>query len=143
MARSGSGSGRAITARVGAAAHEIAVADRVNALFLSIARTPMNPEHLLALQAITEKLEPVQRIEPLVFDELDSGAGLPAIIKGASGRWPHCSPACNRIEAGRASAAQPMAIQRALCRTRGQESTSLGACTDRILSLTLPKLPHA
>jgi DNA-binding transcriptional MocR family regulator len=59
---------------VGAAAHEIAVADRVNALFLSIARTPMNPEHLLALQAITEKLEPVQRIEPLVFDELESEA---------------------------------------------------------------------
>ena len=46
--------------------------ERQNALFLSIARTAANPEHVLALQTLAERLEPVQRIEQLVLDGLET-----------------------------------------------------------------------
>lgn len=42
--------------------------DRQNALFLALARATGNPEHELAIQALTERLEPAQRIEEAFLD---------------------------------------------------------------------------
>src|SRR3954447_21110760 len=42
--------------------------DRQNALFLALARTAGNPEHVAALQALRERLEPVQRLEQVFLD---------------------------------------------------------------------------
>ena len=46
--------------------------ERQNALFVSIARLSANPEHVMALQALAERLEPVRRIERLVLDDLET-----------------------------------------------------------------------
>ena len=47
----------------GAALHE-----RCNAAFLALARSTGNPEHLIALATLTERIEPVQRIEDALLD---------------------------------------------------------------------------
>lgn len=46
--------------------------ERQNALFVSIARSAANPEHVLALQALAERLEPIQRMERLVLEGLEA-----------------------------------------------------------------------
>ena len=50
-----------------ASAHE-----RQNALFLALARTAGNPEHVAALQALSERLEPAQRLEQFFLDETEA-----------------------------------------------------------------------
>jgi DNA-binding GntR family transcriptional regulator len=45
--------------------------DRHNALFLALARSAGNPEHVAALEAVTHRLEPVQQIEEMFLDETD------------------------------------------------------------------------
>lgn len=44
---------------------------RQNALFLTMARMTRNPEHVLAIEALGDRLEPVQRLEALLLDALD------------------------------------------------------------------------
>ena len=44
---------------------------RQNALFLAMARMTRNPEHVLAIEALVDRLEPVQRLEALLLDALD------------------------------------------------------------------------
>jgi len=44
---------------------------RQNALFLALARTTGNPEHVAALEALSHRLEPVQRLERLFLDETE------------------------------------------------------------------------
>ena len=46
--------------------------ERQNALFLALARTTGNPEHVAALEALSYRLEPVQRLERLFLDETDA-----------------------------------------------------------------------
>ena len=53
--------------RNGAPVHE-----RQNALFLSIARSTGNPEHLAALEALSHRLEPVQRLETFFLGETEA-----------------------------------------------------------------------
>jgi DNA-binding GntR family transcriptional regulator len=43
--------------------------ERHNALFMSLVRCAGNPEHEAALQAVTARLEPVQRLEQAFLDE--------------------------------------------------------------------------
>lgn len=43
--------------------------ERQNQLFLALARCAGNPEHIAALRALTERLEPVQRLEASFLDE--------------------------------------------------------------------------
>lgn len=50
------------------AATGAAVPERLNVLFLSLARVAGNPEHLAALEALTERLQPVQRLEAIFLD---------------------------------------------------------------------------
>ena len=50
-----------------ASAHE-----RQNALFLALARTAGNPEHLAALLGLSERLEPAQRVEQFLLDETEA-----------------------------------------------------------------------
>lgn len=47
------------------------VHERMNLLFLGLARATGNPEHVLALQSLTERVEPVQRIEILLLDAIE------------------------------------------------------------------------
>lgn len=42
----------------------------LNALFLSLARATGNPEHLLALQSLIERIEPAQHIEAVILDSV-------------------------------------------------------------------------
>jgi len=46
--------------------------DRQNAIFVEIAGSTANPEHVPALQALTQRLEPIQRLEELVLDDLEA-----------------------------------------------------------------------
>ena len=48
-----------------------AVHERQNALFVSLARAVGNTEHLAALQALTERLEPIQRLEKMFLDSVE------------------------------------------------------------------------
>lgn len=50
----------------GVSAHE-----RQNALFLALARSAGNPEHVAALEALSHRLEPVQRLEEMFLDETE------------------------------------------------------------------------
>ena len=63
----------------GAALHE-----RCNAAFLALARSSGNPEHLIALATLTERIEPVQRLEDALLDaaEEESAGIVAAIING-------------------------------------------------------------
>ena len=49
------------------AAHE-----RQNTLFLALARSAGNPEHVAALEALVERLEPAQRLERYFLDETET-----------------------------------------------------------------------
>lgn len=42
--------------------------ERQNALFLALARSAGNPEHVAALEALSDRLEPVQRLEQSFLD---------------------------------------------------------------------------
>ena len=48
-----------------------ALHERLNSLFLDLARATGNPEHLLALQSLIERVEPVQRLEALLLDAVE------------------------------------------------------------------------
>jgi DNA-binding GntR family transcriptional regulator len=52
-------------------ASDLPVHVRENELFLALARSSGNPEHVAALRALTERLEPVQRIEAVFLGETD------------------------------------------------------------------------
>lgn len=43
-----------------------------SALFAALARATGNPEHVVALEALSEKLEPVQRLEAELLDEIEA-----------------------------------------------------------------------
>lgn len=45
-----------------------ALHERCNAAFLALARSTGNPEHLIALATLTERIEPIQRIEDALLD---------------------------------------------------------------------------
>ena len=47
------------------------LAERQNALFIFLARMTGNPEHVLALEGLIERLEPVQRLECLLLDAVE------------------------------------------------------------------------
>lgn len=51
---------------------EAALLDRQNAIFLRIADSTTNPEHVLALQMLAQRLEPVQRLENLLLEDLET-----------------------------------------------------------------------
>jgi DNA-binding GntR family transcriptional regulator len=51
---------------------EASVHQRQNALFLTLARSAGNPEHAAALEALSHRLEPVQRLEQFFLDETES-----------------------------------------------------------------------
>lgn len=46
--------------------------ERQNGVFLALARSTGNPEHLAALEALTQRLEPVQRLEKTFLDETEA-----------------------------------------------------------------------
>jgi DNA-binding GntR family transcriptional regulator len=62
-----------------AATHE-----QQNALFLAIARSAGNPEHVAALEALGHRLEPVQRFEHVFLDE--TAAETEDIVRALEGR---------------------------------------------------------
>jgi DNA-binding GntR family transcriptional regulator len=47
------------------------VRERQNALFLALARSTGNPEHAAALEGLSHRLEPVQRVEDAFLDETE------------------------------------------------------------------------
>lgn len=52
-----------------------ALHERYNELFLRLTRATGNPEHLLALESLIERLEPVQRLESLLLDAVEEESG--------------------------------------------------------------------
>ena len=54
------------------------------ALFLALARATGNPEHVLALESVAERLEPLERLEEMLLDEVEqeSAAIVQAINAG-------------------------------------------------------------
>jgi DNA-binding GntR family transcriptional regulator len=46
--------------------------ERHNALFLALARSAGNPEHVAALEALSQRLEPIQRLERFFLDETEA-----------------------------------------------------------------------
>ena len=46
--------------------------ERRNAWFIALARSAGNPEHVAALEALSQRLEPVQRLERMFLDETES-----------------------------------------------------------------------
>ena len=67
--------------RTAAPAEEVAVEDgpgespvheRHNALFMALTRSGGNPEHAAALEALSHRLEPVQRLEQYFLDETEA-----------------------------------------------------------------------
>ena len=68
---------RAAAARDQAVANEAAsgtvtVYERQNALFLELARSAGNPEHVAALEALSQRLEPAQRLEQDFLDRTEA-----------------------------------------------------------------------
>jgi DNA-binding FadR family transcriptional regulator len=51
---------------------ESAAYERQNLLFLALARTTGNPEHVAALETLSDRLRPVQRLEQYFLDETDA-----------------------------------------------------------------------
>jgi DNA-binding GntR family transcriptional regulator len=51
---------------------EAPVHERQNALFLELARSSGNPEHVAALDSLCHRLEPVQRLEQFFLEETES-----------------------------------------------------------------------
>lgn len=62
----------------------MALHERCNAAFLALARSSGNPEHLIALATLTERIEPAQRLEDALLDaaEEESAGIVAAIIAG-------------------------------------------------------------
>jgi DNA-binding GntR family transcriptional regulator len=50
---------------------EVASYERRNRIFLALAEATNNPEHTIALRSLTERLEPVQRLEDSVLDSVE------------------------------------------------------------------------
>ena len=50
---------------------ETASYERRNHVFLALAQATNNPEHLIALRTLTERLEPVQRVEDALLDAVE------------------------------------------------------------------------
>lgn len=50
---------------------EVASFERRNRIFLALAEATSNPEHAIALHSITERLEPIQRLEDLLLDSIE------------------------------------------------------------------------
>jgi DNA-binding GntR family transcriptional regulator len=46
--------------------------ERANALFVALTRSAGNPEHVAAVETVTERLEPVQRFEAIFLDETEA-----------------------------------------------------------------------
>ena len=61
-----------------------AVHERCNAAFFALARSTGNAEHLIALATLTERIEPVQRLEDALLDaaEVESAEIVAAIDSG-------------------------------------------------------------
>lgn len=58
-----------------------ALHERCNAAFLALARSTGNPEHPIALATLTERIEPVQRLEDALLDAAEEeSAGIVAAI---------------------------------------------------------------
>lgn len=56
--------------------------ERSNAAFLALARSTGNPEHLSALATLTERIEPVQRLEDALLDAAEEeSTGIVAAIE--------------------------------------------------------------
>jgi DNA-binding GntR family transcriptional regulator len=51
---------------------EASAPERQNTLFLALTRTAGNPEHVAALEALSHRLEPVQRLEQFFLDETEA-----------------------------------------------------------------------
>jgi len=51
---------------------DLPVHERQNAVFLALARTAGNPEHAAAFEALSERIEPVQRLEEYFLNETDA-----------------------------------------------------------------------
>lgn len=51
---------------------EMAGHDRHNAMFLALARTAGNPEHMATLESLVHRLEPAQRLEQYFLDETEA-----------------------------------------------------------------------
>lgn len=49
----------------------LSVHEQRRALFLALARATGNPEHVLALEAVAERLEPLEQLEELLLDEVE------------------------------------------------------------------------
>lgn len=54
---------------------DVPLQDLQNALFLALARSAGNPEHVAALESATQRLEPVQRFEQTFLDETEAETG--------------------------------------------------------------------
>ncbi|MEO8454068.1 MAG: GntR family transcriptional regulator [Sphingomicrobium sp.] len=52
--------------------NEAPVHERQNALFVALARSAGNPEHVAALESLSHRLEPVQRLEQFFLDETEA-----------------------------------------------------------------------
>jgi DNA-binding GntR family transcriptional regulator len=46
--------------------------ERQNTVFMALARSAGNPEHIAALDRLTQRLEPVQRVEQLFLDDTEA-----------------------------------------------------------------------
>jgi len=65
----------------------VALHERCNAAFLALARSTGNPEHLVALATLTERIEPVQRIEDALLDAAEEeSAGIVFAIESRDRR---------------------------------------------------------
>ena len=51
---------------------DLPVYDRQNGLFLALAQSAGNPEHVAALESATQRLQPVQRFEQMFLDETEA-----------------------------------------------------------------------
>jgi DNA-binding GntR family transcriptional regulator len=61
----------AAAAQLEASDAELPVHERQNALFLALAQSAANPEHVFALRSLADRLEPIQRLEEQFLDELE------------------------------------------------------------------------
>ena len=50
---------------------EVASFERRNRVFLGLAEATNNPEHAIALRSLTERLEPIQRLEDSLLDSIE------------------------------------------------------------------------
>ena len=65
-----------------------AVHERQNALFLSLARAAGNTEHLAALEGLTGRLQPVQRLEAMFLDEVEAETSeIVRALRSQDRRW--------------------------------------------------------